>query len=195
MAKKKTTRQKRQPGWINKKEIAASIGISVQAFSYWGLQPVAKIGREAFYTVDDVIDYKVKRALEKAGEHGKLVVQEIEKRLSDPNLTLADRFEIRKLQKIELENERLGLQNAVLDGRSLPAWGVTEVLSRILSRAGEIFDGLPLKIKRKHPGIDKRVIEMLKAEIVKAQNEVDRLDDYSEEIIDEVVSEAEERIR
>lgn len=49
-------------GWINKSNLAASLGISVQAFTKWGIEPVAKIGREVFFTVEDVIDYCVARA-------------------------------------------------------------------------------------------------------------------------------------
>ena len=68
MPRNKTIKQKRRTGWINQKEMAASIGISAQAFVNWGLQPVARIGREIFYTVDDVIDHEVEKALKK-GAH------------------------------------------------------------------------------------------------------------------------------
>ncbi len=195
MPKQKTKKQTRRVGWINQKELAASIGISVNAFANWGLQPIAKIGREAFYTVNDVIDHEVERALKKLGEYSNLGGQNFEDNLEDPNLSLKARLEILKVIKVDLENHRLQLQNAVLEGRSLPAWAVTEVLSKILSRAGEIFDGLALKVKRKHPKLDVRVIELIKVETIKAMNEVARVDEYIDELIENVVNEAEERIR
>lgn len=175
--------------------MASSIGISVQAFTQWGLQPVAKIGREAFYTVDQVIQFREDRLAKKLGQQDNQPAGAIEKLLADPNLAIIQRAEILKVQKLEEETRRLKLQNAVLEGRSIPAWGVTEVLSKILSRAGEIFDGLPLKVKRKYPNIDKRVVEMIKAEVVKADNEVARLGEFTDEIIAQIVLDAEDRIR
>lgn len=192
MAGKQTAKTKKQPGWLNKKEMAASIGISVQAFDKWNVDPIAKIGRETFYIVEDVIDFCVERERKKAPTG---LGKSFDEMMSDPNLGYLERAELMKVEKIALENQRMKLQNAVLEGRSLPAEGVTLVLSRILSRAGEIFDGMPLKIKRKHPNLDKRVIQLIKGEVVKAQNEVGRLDSYVDEIIDDVVTEAEERIR
>jgi hypothetical protein len=44
MATKSITQQ---PGWLNKSRMAASLGISVQAFDKWGVQPVERIGRES----------------------------------------------------------------------------------------------------------------------------------------------------
>ena len=195
MVSKTTKRKRRQPSWLNKKEMAGSIGISVQAFGNWGLQPVAKIGRETFYTVDNVIDYCLARELKKIGEHNNVAGQDFEEQLSKPELSLSARLDILKVIKVELENHRLELQNAVLEGRSLPAWAVTEVLSKILSRAGEIFDGLALKVKRKHPKLDVRVIELIKAETIKAMNEVASVEEYIDELIENVVNEAEDRIR
>ncbi|PTZ23576.1 DNA-packaging protein, partial [Pseudomonas aeruginosa] len=31
-------------GWLNKSEMAASLGISPQAFDRWGVAPVSKVG-------------------------------------------------------------------------------------------------------------------------------------------------------
>lgn len=195
MANKKAARPKKQPHWLNKKDMARSIGISVQAFDKWNIDPVARIGRETFYAVDDVLDFYVERELARLAPQDNQPGSDIEKQLLNEELPLKQRRDLLSLQKLERENHRLGLQNAVLEGRSLPAWGVSDVLSKILARAGEVFDGIPLKIKRKLPKTDKRVIEMIKAELVKVQNEVARLDEYTEEIIDKVVGEAEERIR
>lgn len=50
------TPPQKQRGWLNKSEMAASLGISVQAFDKWGVQPVERIGREAFYTAQSVVE-------------------------------------------------------------------------------------------------------------------------------------------
>lgn len=195
MAKKKAARPKKQPCWLNKKNMAASIGISVQAFDKWNIEPVAKIGRETFYIVEDVIDFNVERALKNQEGLSNKAGSKFGEMLMNDDLPLSTRVEVLRAKKLELENHRLQLQNSVLEGRNLPAWAVTEVLSRILSRIGEILDGLPLKVKRKHPRVAKAVIEMIRSAVVTAQNESARISEYSDEIIDSVVAEAEERIR
>lgn len=62
MSKNETTKQ---PGWLNKSEMAKSLGISPQAFEKWGVEPVARIGREAFYRVQDVVQNRVDHAARK----------------------------------------------------------------------------------------------------------------------------------
>jgi len=49
----------KQRGWLNKSEMAASLGISVQAFDKWGVKPVERIGREAFYTAQSVVENRL----------------------------------------------------------------------------------------------------------------------------------------
>ncbi len=175
--------------------MAKSIGLSVQAFDKWGIDPVAKVGRQVFFSVDDVIDFVVARAEKKNGGNNNLLGKSFEEAMAMTDMDYLQRAELLKVEKVALETQRMKLQNAVLEGRSIPAWAVTEVLSKILARTGEIFDSLALKIQRKHPNIDKRVVELVKNEVIKAQNEAAHLGDYTEEIIDNVIAEAEEKIR
>ena len=51
--------KKKQPHWLNKNNMAKSIGISPTAFAAWGVQPVEKIGREAFFLVADVLEKRL----------------------------------------------------------------------------------------------------------------------------------------
>lgn len=195
MPKRATKKATVHRHWLNKKDMAKSIGLSVQAFDKWRVEPVAKVGREVFYTVDDVIDFCVERALKKNGGNNNLLGKSFDEAMKDAETNYIQRAELLKVEKIALETQRMKLQNAVLEGRSLPAWAVTEVLTKILSRVGEIFDSLALKIHRKHPNIDKRVIELVKNEVIKAQNEAAHVGDYTDEIIENVIAEAEEKVR
>ena len=46
---------RREPHWLNKKQMAAARRITPQAFDQWGVKPVAKVGRETFFEVADVV--------------------------------------------------------------------------------------------------------------------------------------------
>src|SRR5690349_830737 len=55
----------REPHWLNKSRMATSLGITTQAFDKWGVQPVAKIGRDVFYDVRSVLDNRLKHQVTK----------------------------------------------------------------------------------------------------------------------------------
>src|SRR5690606_10959254 len=67
MAKSTPTKQR---GWLNKSEMAASLGISVQAFDKWGVKPIERIGREAFFTAEAVLENRLQREAEKQQPEG-----------------------------------------------------------------------------------------------------------------------------
>jgi len=52
--------------WLNKTNMALSLGISTQAFDKWKVKPVAKIGRETFFTVRSVVENRVDNAMRQA---------------------------------------------------------------------------------------------------------------------------------
>lgn len=45
-----------RPHLLKKKDMAESLGISVQAFDKWGVAPVLREGRSAYFSVKDVVD-------------------------------------------------------------------------------------------------------------------------------------------
>jgi phage terminase Nu1 subunit (DNA packaging protein) len=54
---------------------------------------------------------------------------------------------------------------------------ITLSLSTVAGAASGILDSLPLDIKRKFPELDTQMIEAIRRQCVKAQNEISRLDD------------------
>lgn len=50
---------------LKKKDMAESLGISVQAFDRWGVEPVLREGRSAYFSVRDVVDYKLSKEASK----------------------------------------------------------------------------------------------------------------------------------
>ncbi len=101
---------------------------------------------------------------------------------------------------IDIEEERAGLtkaqrisqelKNEILEGRYMPIDTIQEILSKILIQVGGILAALPLNLKRKHPELEKRVIDSIQAEIIKHQNEAAKLDEYIEQAVYESIEQA-----
>ena len=53
--------------WLNRSNLIVSLGISGSAFDNWNVEPVARIGREAFFTVADVLKNRLDRQAELLG--------------------------------------------------------------------------------------------------------------------------------
>lgn len=50
-----------QPHWLNHRDMAAACGVSHQTFDNWGIKPVARIGKQSFYLVADVLRNRIAR--------------------------------------------------------------------------------------------------------------------------------------
>ena len=176
-----------KPWHLNKKDMAAACGVSVQAFTNWGVQPLGKVKNSVYFDVHSVIENRVQNAIEK-------VVNTTSTTPSFEIDEIADPVEKLKAKKLEQEIVALELKNGVLEGKNLPATVVTEVITRVLSPAISIFETLPLEITRRYPEIDQRAIRDIEKEIAKIRNEAAEVPQHLDEILDDIVSEAEERI-
>jgi len=167
MAKKILTPQL---GWLNKREMAASLGISVQAFAAWGVEPVARIGRETFFTTRDVMlnrdEHKAarsKRADEVLGEGGS-------------SLDLARELLIRE------QHEGQALKNAEMRRELAPVGVIQWALGRVASQLSAQLDSLVPRLKHSAPFLTAANLEQVTREVVKAKNACARiqvdLDEY-----------------
>jgi phage terminase Nu1 subunit (DNA packaging protein) len=169
-------------GLISKKDLVNLLGITAQAFDYWGVRPVKKVRRQNYYSLSDVLDNRIENALSKNTKT----------------------YKTSDLGEIDIELERAGLtreqritqqhKNSILEGRAIPVQVVAPTLARVLAQVGATLDSIAPHIKRRHPEIDNRVINFIKSEIIRYQNEAIKLDEYLDEIIDAVISEAEAKI-
>lgn len=50
-----------RPALLKKKDMAESLGISVQAFDKWGVEPVLREGRAAYFSVKDVVENRLSK--------------------------------------------------------------------------------------------------------------------------------------
>lgn len=177
MAKNETTRQ---PGWLNKSEMAKSLGISPQAFDKWDVEPITRIGREAFYRVQDVVQNRVDHALRKYQP------DDLEGEGSD-----------RKVES-ELLRERLRLTSAQADAQEqknqvnerilVPVPFATFALAKIAAQIGSTLETVGKTVSRRHPDVDPVILEAFEREIALARNLAAHFGDDLPEILDEYLS-------
>ncbi len=144
-------KQEKQDHWLNKNQAAKSIGISVRSFSDWNVKPVAKIGREVFYTIEDILTSR----LEHQAENLKPAYEDLEK----------ERIRLTRAQA-----ENLELKNEVARSEVAPVELLTHAISNGATQIAAILGSVPLNIKRQIPRLTSSEIETIKREIVKAQN-------------------------
>lgn len=172
MAKSTTTKQR---GWLNKSEMAASLGISVQAFDKWGIKPVERIGREAFFTVEAVLENRLGHQAEK---HQPASLEGVDP-LAEMKLTRE------RLRLTAAQAEGQELKNEVTRRKSVPVEFAMYVLSRLAAEIASGLDTLPLTLKRRHPDLEVRHIESAQREIAKVRNRAALLDERLPELLDE----------
>lgn len=168
-----------KPHWLNKNQMAASLGITVQAFDKWKIAPVERIGRENFYDVRSVLDNRLALADKKAESQPDIggIDPLIEYKL------LVERQGLTAAQRVAQEKK-----NEIADKQLVPVGFAIFALSKIAAQLGSLLDTVPLKLKRKHPDIDVRHIESLQREIALARNLAaesgEQLPDYLDEYLD-----------
>lgn len=177
MAKNETTRQ---PGWLNKSEMAKSLGISPQAFDKWGVEPVAKIGREAFFRVQDVVQNRIEHAARKQQPEG--ADGEAVDPLADHKLTL-ERIRLTAAQADAQEKK-----NRVAEKELVPVAFATFALARIAAQIGSKLETVCKTVSRRHPELDARILESFEREIAMARNIAAQFGDDLPGILDEYLS-------
>ncbi|GAB7527921.1 hypothetical protein PS3A_03270 [Pseudomonas sp. 3A(2025)] len=176
MAKNEATKQR---GWLNKSEMASSLGISPQAFDKWGVSPVARIGREAFYTVQIVVENRLDHAQRKqqpTGDETEGVDPLMEYKL------LEERRGLTAAQRVAQEKK-----NLVLDKQLVPVPFATFALAKIAAQIGSKLDTVGKTVARRHPEVDARIIESVEREIALARNITASFGDQLPELLDEYV--------
>jgi phage terminase Nu1 subunit (DNA packaging protein) len=167
-----------EPYWLNKSQMAASLGISVQAFDKWGIKPVAKIGRSVYFDCRSVLD-------------SKLAEVEAKQQLSQPD----DGIDFDPLLDHKREQEeylltkerRIGQQqkNELAARKVVPSEFAIFTLSKVAAEIAAILDTLPLTMKRKHPDLETRHLDTLMRELARARNQASGLDNMLPELLDD----------
>jgi phage terminase Nu1 subunit (DNA packaging protein) len=169
VAKKKTAakpapaeRFEVQRHWLNKREMAAALGISVQAFDRWGVKPVAQRHRfgEAFYSVRDVLDNRLELERKK---HERAAA----------NLDASDLLLEKERAELEWTQERAEgqrLKNAALRRELAPVSMVQWAISQAGSQIAAVLGTLKGKVKRAQPSLSNAALHEIEQIAVECQN-------------------------
>jgi phage terminase Nu1 subunit (DNA packaging protein) len=117
---------------------------------------VTRIGKHVYYDVRSVLDNRLEKA-DQAGSNGDIEAERL------------------RLTRAQAEGQEI--KNELAKGKTAPMEIITLSLSTVAGAASGILDSLPLDIKRKFPELDTQMIEAIRRQCVKAQNEISRLDD------------------
>ncbi|EGD0183735.1 terminase [Escherichia coli] len=161
---------------MNKKTMAQSCRVSATAFDKWGVTPVERKGREAFYDVASVIDNRVSNAINQvANDKGEIDDD-------DELLRVRIRLLTAQAEAQELKNERD--RGDVIDTEFC-----MYALSKLASQISSIMDSLPLTMQRSFPQITPAMLDGLKREVVKACNASARVADNLPQILADYLKE------
>ncbi|NJQ21356.1 terminase small subunit [Pantoea sp. LS15] len=141
---------------LNKKNMAKSCKVCVTAFDKWDVEPVKRVGREAFYDVTNVVSHRVENELSKIMEQGGDI---------DDAEILKARIRLTNAQADAQELKSARETREVIDTAS-----TTYALSKLAGEVGAIMDSLPLAISRQFPGMEKRYLDSIKKGLSKSMN-------------------------
>lgn len=169
---------KAEEHWLNKTAMAASLGISVQAFDKWGVTPVARVGRSVYFTVSDVLQNR--RDNEAAKKQPAV--------FGGDELTENLDFERYRLTKAQADAQEL--KNEISRQEVVPVDFASFALAKVAAEASGVLDSLPLNLIRKHPELSKLQQENIKRELAKAMNSLSKLSEELPNILDDYIREA-----
>jgi phage terminase Nu1 subunit (DNA packaging protein) len=161
--------------YLNKKEMASSLGISVQAFDKWGVEPVKKEGREVFYDVRSVLD-------------NRLLHQDDSKKNDEESDQLDDDIKIERRRLLKAQADDQERENARKDSLLVDTDFCTFVLSKVAGEIASILDTIPLAYQRKFPGLSNAHSKYLKGEIIKARNKAATTGDIIPKLLNEYIN-------
>ena len=164
-------------GYLNKRQMCDSMGISQTAFDKYKIEPILRQGGRAYYTVRQILNNR----LENLARQHQDQMPALEDENDDPSYIDGNR------EKARLDKEKAdgqALKNAVTRGELIPADAAMYIFGEMGAEVSSILEVIPAKIKRRVPTLKATDINAIKSEIIKAQNIAasiaSGLDDYVE---------------
>lgn len=196
-------RKTKKKSWVNRKKLAELLEITVVAFDRWGVAPVARVGRELFFTIPAVLKNRTTHILEQHKKElkeihirhieemeqmtcefeAKLLAKSLEDLSADADEELNPVVEKALLDRARRQGQEIA--NEVKLGRLFP----TEIAGFVIARMGveiaAILESLPGKIKRQLPMMTATDVHMVQVEIAKCRNAAANVHELFDEFIGE----------
>ncbi|WP_200627802.1 terminase small subunit [Pseudomonas sp. LAM2023] len=167
----------RKPHWLNKKSMAAALEISVQAFDRWGVEPVARIGNQAFYDIRSVLDNRLKN------QSGK---QQLGMDGVDP--LIGYKIDLERLRLTKGQADAQETKNKVAEKELVPVGFMVFALASLSAQLASTLNTVHKNVKRKHPDINVRHLEAVETEIAVTRNAAAGLADRIPELLNEYIA-------
>ena len=148
---------------LNQTDAARWFGVSVSMFRRYEIEPSVKRGRDVYYSESTLKDALRRQSYQRGFQEGHAAKPQ----------NAGDIIEAQALAELRLTEERgetQALKNARLRRELAPVEALTLALGSLAGEISAIVDGLPGKIKRRQPKLNKSDIEVIQRECVKAMN-------------------------
>lgn len=146
--------------WLNRTQMAKALGISPQAFSAWGVEPVAKVGRETFYLVGDVLANREALWIARAPESRNQ--SEEERRVA---------YQLARTRLISEQADAQAMKNEMLRHEVAPFGLFSFVLGKAANVVSGVMDALPVELMRRL-GLKPQDVDKVRAMTSAACNEI-----------------------
>lgn len=164
-----------EPGWLNKTSMAASLGISVQAFDKWGVKPVARVGRSVYFTAHNVLQNRLDN--------------EAAKKQPEPDEELGSGLDFERYRLTKAQADAQELKNEINQQEVVPVDFAAYAISRVAAEASGVIDSTPLNLIRKNPELTIAQQENIKRELAKAMNALSKLSNEMPTILNDYIRE------
>lgn len=164
-----------EPGWLNKTSMAASLGISVQAFDKWGVKPVARVGRSVYFTAQNVLQNRLDN--------------EVAKKQPEPDEELGSGLDFERYRLTKAQADAQELKNEINQQEVVPVDFAAYAISRVAAEASGVIDSTPLNLIRKNPELTIAQQENIKRELAKAMNALSKLSNEMPTILNDYIRE------
>lgn len=171
----------REPWWLNKSRMAASLGISVQAFDKWGVQPVGKIGKEVFFDTKSVL---ANRLQHHSGKH--------QPGADEVDPLIGYKIDLERLRLTKEQADAQARKNRVGDKELVPVGFMVFALASLSAQLASTLNTVHKNVKRAHPDISVRHLEAVETEIAVTRNAAAGLADRIPELLDEYIASLDE---
>jgi phage terminase Nu1 subunit (DNA packaging protein) len=142
--------------WLNQTSMAEACSVSLSAFQKWRVQPVARIGRETFYTASDVLANRLAHQARRLSAP------------ATPSESEAAQHQA-KIALMQAQAEGQELKNAQLREELAPVDLIAWVVEQAGAGIARHLDEIPAAVKKRVPKLTAADLAIIQREIGKAQ--------------------------